>query len=123
METGAAARQLKMSIWSRVLIVSALLFAPVNHSLAQDPTVSTLAYPIPCTPTTQKSRFDGILTSVRPTDPAHLFVEERAAGGFDHVIRLDIYLGRLSFKQVFSTGAGRRLFMTFFSASSYSLFL
>jgi hypothetical protein len=81
--------------WSRALIVSALLFVPVDHTLAQDPNVSVsskanLLYPDEAEITFQ---WNYECPSERPCT----FVCRGAggAGGSDHVIRLDIYLGTL----------------------------
>jgi hypothetical protein len=84
-----------MCNWSRVLVVSALLFAPVNHSLAQDSVVSTSSKPNPLYPDDAEITFQWSYEC--PTNrPCTFFCRGAgAASGSDHVIRLDIYLGTL----------------------------
>ena len=63
--------------WSRVLVFGASLFVTVNSPRAQDTGALSAGKSNPPTQTRQKSRFNGIM-SARSTNPAHLFVVERA---------------------------------------------
>jgi len=80
--------------WSRAIILGTLLFAPLNSSLAQD-TGAVTSKPNPLYPDQAEITFQWNYEC--PINKPRTFVCRGAggAGGSDHVIRLDIYLGTL----------------------------
>ena len=96
LRTPLVLRQRKFSAnWSRALILGTLLFATLNSSLAQDAAGLPPSKPNPLYPDEAQITFQWSYEC--PANRPCTFVCRGAggAGGSDHVIRLDIFLGTL----------------------------